>query len=255
MGETTGISWTDHTFNPWWGCMKVSPGCTNCYAEAFAKRTGNDVWGPTAEYRTFGAKHWNEPLKWKGRVFCASMADVFDERGPQSERDKLFDLILRTPQLTWQLLTKRPENWRKMLPMHLPPNMWLGFTAESQEYFDERAKHMGDIADFDGPFFVSYEPAIAPLRIEKCDPRLQWLIFGGESGGKRRPMQTEWAEDIKADCERLGIAFFMKQMSAITPTKAKELIPIHLNVQNFPIDPAILTAEHGHDKSLAEVAK
>lgn len=247
MGKETGISWTDHTFNPWWGCLKVSPGCTNCYAEAFAKRTGHDVWGPEAEYRTFGFKHWQEPVKWNAsakergvteRVFCASMADVFDERASGIERSRLWSLIWETPNLTWQLLTKRPENWRGYLPSgdRVPPNVWLGFTAESQEYFDKRAAHMATIRSeyFPGPFFVSYEPAIAPLRIEKCDPRLEWLIFGGESGGKRRPMETAWAENVKADCERLGIAFFMKQMSAITPNKAKELIPIHLNVQEFP---------------------
>jgi protein gp37 len=245
MGKETSISWTDHTFNPWWGCMKVSPGCTNCYAEAFAKRTGHNVWGPDAEYRRFGFKHWQEPRKWneqaardgvRHRVFCASMADVFDDRAPMSEFTRMWSAIWNTPNLIWQLLTKRPENWRGMLPDRLPSTVQLGFTAENQEYFDKRAAYMATIKPewFPGPFFVSYEPAIGPLRIQTADPRLKWLIFGGESGGKRRPMETEWAENIKADCERLGIAFFMKQMSAITPAKAAELIPAHLLVREFP---------------------
>jgi protein gp37 len=243
MGRETGITWTDHTFNPWWGCMKVSPGCKNCYAEAFAKRTGHDVWGPEAEYRTFGLNHWQEPKKWNDsaaergvteKVFCASMADVFDERADGIERTRLWSLIWETPNLIWQLLTKRPENWRRYLPDSVPPNVWLGFTAEDGEHYHIRAKHMSDIPWFKGLFFVSYEPAIGPLRIGGNHPQLQWLIFGGESGPGRRPMEQKWADDIKSDCDRLGIKFFMKQMSAATPAKGKELIPAHLLIQEFP---------------------
>src|SRR3954468_18510739 len=111
MGKDTGISWTDHTFNPWWGCVRVSPGCVNCYAETFAKRTGHDVWGPTAEYRTFGLKHWQEPKKWdadaakrgvKETCFVASMADLFDERGPGCERIRFWSLVWQTPNLIHQ---------------------------------------------------------------------------------------------------------------------------------------------------------
>jgi protein gp37 len=242
VSKETSISWTDHTFNPWWGCMKVSPGCANCYAEAFAKRTGHDVWGPTAEYRTFGKEHWAEPLAWNAsaakrgvteRVFCASMADVFDERGPNSERRRLFELIRCTRNLTWQLLTKRPENWAIYFSENMP-NVWLGFTAENQEYFDERSRCMRHIPGFTGKFFVSYEPALGPIRLVEPDPRLEWLIFGGETGGKRRPMEQQWAEDIKTDCDRLGIAFFMKQMSAATPAKASALIPANLLRREFP---------------------
>ena len=107
MGETTAIGWTDHTFNPWWGCERVSPGCQHCYAERFAKRTGNDVWGRTAPRRFFGPKHWAEPERWNAAalrdglpafVFCASMADVFeDRRDLDGERARLFELIERTP--------------------------------------------------------------------------------------------------------------------------------------------------------------
>jgi protein gp37 len=243
MGKETGISWTDHTFNPWWGCMKVSPGCANCYAEAFAKRTGHKVWGPEAEYRTFGFKHWQEPKKWNDdaakrgvteKVFCASMADVFDVRGDGIERTRLWSLIWDTPNLIWQLLTKRPENWRRYLPEPHPPNLWLGFTAEDGEHYHKRAAYMQSIPWFNGLFFVSYEPALGPLRIGGNYPQLKWLIFGGESGPKRRPTEQKWAEDVKADCERLGIAFFMKQMGARTPAEGKALIPAELLIHEFP---------------------
>lgn len=95
MGKSTGIAWCDGTFNPWWGCVKVSPACTNCYAATFDRRIGGDHWGPGSERRTFGDKHWNEPLKWNAaaeqagtrkRVFCASMADVFEGRSDLDRR-------------------------------------------------------------------------------------------------------------------------------------------------------------------------
>lgn len=120
MGKNSRIEWTDHTFNPWWGCTKVSEACKNCYAEAWSKRVGQQVWGPQAERRFFGERHWLEPLKWNAdaaahgkrlRVFCASMADVFeDRRSLDPWRSKLWELIEATPQLDWLLLTKRPEH-------------------------------------------------------------------------------------------------------------------------------------------------
>jgi protein gp37 len=128
--KNSKIEWTDHTFNPWWGCTKVSDACTRCYAEAFAKRTGHDVWGPEKPRRFFGPDHWAQPIKWdeaaakageRQRVFCASMADVFEDyTGPDrellaAERVRLFALIKSTPNLDWLLLTKRPENWAEII--------------------------------------------------------------------------------------------------------------------------------------------
>src|SRR5687767_6851032 len=116
MGRNSTIEWTTHTFNPWWGCTKVSPGCQNCYAERLSTRYGHDVWGPGAKRRTFGEDHWKEPLRWeaeaartgvRARVFCASMADVFDKDAPAKERKRLWKLIAKTPHLDWLLLTKR----------------------------------------------------------------------------------------------------------------------------------------------------
>ena len=125
MAEKTGISWTHHTFNPWWGCTKVSPGCKNCYAETFASRYGFDVWGPGKARRTFSLAHWEEPLKWnrdaelageRRRVFCASMADVFEAEAPAGELARLWALIRLTPWLDWLLLTKRAERIAESLP-------------------------------------------------------------------------------------------------------------------------------------------
>src|ERR1035437_1771521 len=139
MGENTKIAWTDASWNPWWGCEKVSPGCAHCYAETFSKRTGNDIWGKDHAFRFFGDKHWAEPEKWdrdaaasgvRKRVFTASMADIFEDRPELIEpRARLFDLILRTPNLDWLVLTKRPQ----ALPDYIKvayPNLWLGTSIE-----------------------------------------------------------------------------------------------------------------------------
>lgn len=245
MSKNTTISWTDHTFNPWWGCQKVSPGCANCYAEKFAHRLGYQVWGPTANYRLMSDSHWLEPLKWNAaaasagiteRVFCASMADVFDARGPAGERERLWALIRQTPNLIWQLLTKRPENWTKYLPADALSwkNVWLGFTAEDQHYYDLRSTYMRQFEHWRGIFFVSYEPALGPLQLPNLGKLPDWLIFGGETGPTRRACEEQWAAHIKRQCDQLGIAFFMKQMSARTPAQAADQIPAGLLVRNFP---------------------
>ncbi len=150
MAQNSSIEWTDHTFNPWWGCAKVSPACDNCYAELWAKRMGHQVWGAAAERRFFSDAHWTEPLAWneeavatgqRKRVFCASMADVFERRAElHSQRDRLWELIQSTPSLDWLLLTKRPQNVRGMVPWgkKWPANVWLGTTVENQTYAEKR---------------------------------------------------------------------------------------------------------------------
>ncbi len=247
MGRDTGISWTDATFNPWWGCTKVSPGCDHCYAEAFDKRVGGAHWGKGEPRRVFGEKHWNEPLKWNKnaqsegialKVFCASMADVMDDEAPEGQRERLWTMIDATPNLIWQLLTKRPHRYARYLPAtgFKHGNAWLGTTAENQQYYDSRWPELNRAASmFDLKSFISYEPAIGPLSILGHDEKPDWLIFGGESGSGRRPMETMWPESIKFECEQAGTAFFMKQMSAKTPNEAKSLIPAHLLIHNFPL--------------------
>ena len=156
MGENSKIEWTNSTFNPWWGCVKITEGCTNCYANAFDKRVGGSHWGANAERRFFSDAHWAKPLAWnrkaekageRHRVFCASMADVFeDRRDLDAPRARLWELIRATPHLDWLLLTKRPENLDQLVPGDWittnrpgpPPNIWLGVTTENQHRADER---------------------------------------------------------------------------------------------------------------------
>ena len=251
MGETTTISWTDHTFNPWWGCTKVSAGCDNCYAEAFDHRMHGELnhWGKGVERRVFGEKHWNEPLKWdraaekaglKDKVFCASMADVMDDEAPEGEREKLWELIDRTPNLIWQLLTKRPQRFMRYPPKSFKHrNVWLGTTTENQEMFDVRMEHLLEAAmDRETMAFISYEPALGPITLRDWPwvdrMVVNWVIFGGESGLNRRPMELAWAENMRLECAQKGIAFFMKQMSAATPELGKSLIPAHMLIREFP---------------------
>lgn len=224
MAEDTRIEWTDRTFNPWTGCTKITPGCDNCYAESWSKRSGHVQWGNSPRKRTTDA-YWRAPLAWQAaaehfrqthgrrqRVFCASLADVFDNQVDSAWRADLFALIAATPDLDWQLLTKRPQNIGKMLPSNWGDgwdNVWLGFTAEDQVRFDQRKRFLASVPA--RTWFISYEPAIGPLRISVEDPRPDWLIVGGESGHHARPMDSRWVSDILADCDQLGIAPFFKQ--------------------------------------------
>lgn len=146
------------------------------------------------------------------RVFCASLADVFDNRADPAWRKELFALIKECRRLDWLLLTKRPQNIAKMLPSNWGEgyvNVWLGITAEDQFRFDQRWPLLQRIPAV--VRFISYEPAIGPLRLPKKGPFPDWLISGGESGGCARPMQPQWARDVIADCRRKGVAPFHKQ--------------------------------------------
>jgi protein gp37 len=241
VSEKTGIAWTDHTFNPWWGCVRVSPGCENCYAERDSKRYGFGLWGPTSPRRFFGDKHWNEPLKWdraaekegvRRRVFCASMADVFEDRRDLDEqRARLWHLIERTGSLDWLLLTKRPENAARLAPAMWdagwPSNVWAMVTAEDQQRADERIPLLLKIpARVRG---VSYEPALGPVDFRPWlwrvgmhmdgthdRERIDWIIVGGESGPAMaaRPFDVAWARTTAANCRRAGVAVFVKQLGS-----------------------------------------
>lgn len=229
MAEYSSIEWTDHTFNPWTGCTNVSPGCDHCYAEAWSKRSGHVKWGNNPRKRTT-EQYWKAPLIWQARsdafmaqhgrrqrIFCASLADVFDNQVEKTWRAELLRLIRECRGLDWLLLTKRPQNIKKMLPQDWGkdgyPNVWLGFTAEDQERFDQRWKVLAAVPAV--VRFVSYEPAIGPLRLhagEELQP--DWLISGGESGPGARAMNPQWARDVMADCRKLGVAPFHKQWGA-----------------------------------------
>lgn len=228
MGQNSSIEWTDHTFNPWWGCTKVSPGCTHCYAETLSHRYGHDIWGPRKSRRTFGAKHWQEPLRWhrlaleKGRrmrVFCASMADVFeDNRSIEDERQKLWFLIEETPMLDWLLLSKRPENMRTFAPWRdaWPANAWAMTSVENQEVAEKRIPELVNV-----PAVVrglSVEPLLGPVDLSPWISEVQWVIVGGESGPNARPMHPDWVRQIRDQCKGTGVAFFFKQWGEWAPS-------------------------------------
>jgi protein gp37 len=234
MGEASKIEWTTHTFNPWIGCQKVSPGCDNCYAEAMMDhRYGRVKWGPHGERVRTSAANWKQPFRWakaangsRPRVFCASLADWLDNKVPSQWREDLAVVIDETPQLDWLLLTKRIENFDKLSPWHddaIPRNVWLGITCEDQAAYNKRWPILSRIPAT--VRFISYEPAIGPLEpFGKPD----WIICGGESGKGARPMDPQWARDLIAACAVSDIKFFMKQMTGKTP------IPEDLLIRQYP---------------------
>lgn len=224
VSDKTLISWTDYTFNPWMGCTKISQGCKNCYAALLTKnRMGIDVFGPTKARKRTTDANWRKPIRWNQsakhdgvvrRVFCASLADVFEDNVQTNAwRPDVWELIRATPWLDWQLLTKRPENIKRMLPSDWGdgwPNVWLGTSIE-----DNRVAYRGPILTSVPAVvhFVSYEPAIGPL--DQLDlTGIEWLIFGGESGPGHRPMNIQWARDMRERCQSNNVAFFYKQSAA-----------------------------------------
>jgi protein gp37 len=238
MGDTTKIEWCDKTFNPWVGCQNVSPGCDHCYAEVMMDhRYGKVKWGPHGERVRTAPANWRKPLQWakaangnRPRVFCASLADVFDNKAPAGARDDLFGLIRQTPQLDWLLLTKRPQNIAKMLPGDWGngyANVWLGTTCEDRKHYDMRWPVLAAVPA--AVRFISYEPAIGALTLPATGPYPDWLICGGESGPGARFMRPDWARDIMNQCAEVGIAFFMKQMTGKKP------VPEHLMVRQWPL--------------------
>lgn len=201
MAENTLISWAHDTFNPWEGCTRISPACDFCYAAERAHRFGNDhLWA--GNLRRTSPANWRKPLAWNReaaasgkprRVFCASLADVFDNQAPQAWRDDLWALIEATPHLTWMLLTKRPQNIVKMLPWRWieqigvePKNIWIGITAEDQLRLDQRYAALGEVhALFDWLLFLSAEPLLGPLRIDRINEYVD-QVDGGHPGGDDR---------------------------------------------------------------------
>jgi protein gp37 len=232
MGEKTGISWCDHTFNPWIGCTKVSEGCVHCYAE----RDNNlykwvSGWGEKVKRHKTSVANWKKPRAWnkaarlvgeRRKVFCASLADVFEDRLEVIPwRGELFDLIEATPDLDWLILTKRPENiikWYGVHPDEIHDNVWLGVTVENQEMADLRIPLLLDIPA--RVRFLSVEPMLGPVDLEKACKfpgrdfsvkPFDWVICGGESGSNDRPMELDWARKLQHDCFMYHIPFFFKQ--------------------------------------------
>ncbi len=233
MAKNSRIEWTTHTFNPWWGCVKLSPACKFCYAQAWAKRVGQDVWGINADRRFFGDRHWAEPLQWnkaalatgvRARVFCASMADVFEDRDDlDPARARLWEVIEATEALDWLLLTKRPDRVLKCVPwgQHWPANVWLGTTTEDQKWADKR---LPDLAAIPAAVrFISAEPLLAPLTLAGWTDAIDWVITGGESGPRARPSSPSWFRSLMNECMAADIPFHFKQWGDWAPGQGLNL--------------------------------
>jgi protein gp37 len=270
MGKDTSIAWCDHTFNPWIGCTKVSAGCRNCYAEhdtpvRVHRGRGLELWGADAARYVTSADNWKKPRRWndeaartgkRARVFCASLADVFEDRDDLIQvRRSLFELIESTPWLDWLLLTKRPENMLRFAPEAWrelwPANLWAGTTVEDQARAEERIPHLLQVPA--QVRFLSVEPMLEPVdltdlvNIEEgvpgehhysaldCDgdpqddddwhgATISWVICGGESGHKARPFDLAWARSLREQCSVAGVPFFMKQIGSMPEQGAEDAV-------------------------------
>jgi len=270
MAENTKIEWADHTFNPWIGCSKAGPGCDHCYAEAWDRRfavSGQAMrWGTKAERTKTSVANWKKPLRWNAeaerlgvryRVFCASLADVFDNAVPVQWRIELMALILKTPHLDWLLLTKRIGNAAGMLETafravhagregwadNVPPNVWIGATVCNQEEADRDIPKL--LAVPAAKRFLSIEPLLGPVDLGLCDcdhgsipaphnvggvtcPKcsgtggrmVDEVIVGGESGPGARPMHPDWVRSVRDQCQRHDVPFMFKQWGEWMPPES-----------------------------------
>jgi len=244
MAENSAISWTDHTFNPWIGCTKISPGCDHCYAERDnGRRKWVSGWGSGVPRKRTTAANWNKVRRWNHeasafrtehghwpRIFCASLADVFDNEVDPAWRADLFDLIRETTDLRWMLLTKRIGNAAKMLPEDWSggwPHVGLMASVVNQEEADRDVpKLLATPAAWRG---LSCEPLLGPIdlkaiwgerRVYRGDntsgfidhqPCIDWVICGGESGPAMRPMHPDWPRVLRDQCADAGVPFHFKQ--------------------------------------------
>lgn len=269
MAENTGIEWAEHTFNPWTGCTKVSAACDHCYAESWARRSGHVEWGPHGARRR--TKTWDNPIKWNNqarlegkryRVFCASLADVFDNHRsilPEWRAD-LWQLIRDTPHLDWLLLTKRPQNIARYLPENWGtgyPNVWLGTTVENQREAERRVPHLLRISA--KVHFLSCEPMLGEINLNEiaglskdedgtvdvwwdalsgiaydewgtempCNfdlpNSISWVITGGESGPNYRPVNPDWFRSLRDQCADASVPFLFKQWEGKTQAQIKAM--------------------------------
>lgn len=223
--STTTIEWATHTFNPWSGCAKISAGCAHCYAAALPPRMRRGAaWGLEAERQPATDAYWRQPLGWartaardgvRPRVFCASTADVFEDRGDLDPlRIRLWALIKSTPELDWLLLTKRPARMALWAREHgWPDNAWAGTSAEDQAAADARLPHLLEVPA--RVRFVSCEPLLGYVSLRGA--KLDWVIVGGESGPQARPMRPSWAWSLRDQAAAGGAAFFFKQWGEWAP--------------------------------------
>lgn len=242
MSANSKIEWTDHTFNPWVGCTKVSPGCDHCYAESWAKRSGMVKWGTGASRRRTTPANWAQVAKWDAaagtlgtrvKVFCASLADVFDNEVDPAWRLDLSTLIASTENIDWLILTKRIGNVMSMCSSDsmlfdvIGEKVWLGISVVNQDEADRDVPKLLRVPAH--KHFLSCEPLLG--LIDLCgkdgqgsaldpyedDEKLDWVIAGGESGPGARPMHPDWARSLRDQCRAAGVPFLFKQWGEWAP--------------------------------------
>lgn len=216
----TGIEWTDKTWNPTTGCDKVSLGCVHCYAEALTQRFPKNF--PNGFALTLHPERLEEPLRWRtpSRIFVNSMSDLFHKDVPLGFIRQVFSIIHATPWHVYQILTKRHERLDDLSSkLDFPRNIWLGVSVENQNYV-ERLEYLRRVPV--SVRFISCEPLLGALKLNLTG--IDWVIVGGESGQKHRPMQLKWAEDIRNQCQNAGVAFFFKQVGGRTPKAGGRLL-------------------------------
>lgn len=234
MSIDSKIEWTDHTLNLWWGCEKVSAGCKFCYAERLDNRYNNENphWGPGSERKE--VKSWEKTLRKifniadnaarPQRVFVGSMMDIMEDPKPVNGHWKTTGMIREdflnismsgSKNIIYLLLTKRPSNYRKYLPLYI--NFWLGCSITCQDDMNNLDMMM-DLAEMGYNTFISFEPLLGPLDFEGRDiRRIRWAIFGGESGPKARPMHPDWATAAIDYFRSAGVPTFFKQYGEWAP--------------------------------------
>jgi protein gp37 len=243
----TKIEWAKRVWNPVTGCTPVSEGCQNCYAKRMAPRLGGRYGYPKTQpfSITFHPDRLNEPLHWKkpSRVFVCSMSDLFHEDVSEDNLQSIFDTMNQASHHLYLLLTKRPQRMAEVVP-HLrwgdrewrdspPQNVLLGVTTENQRRASERIPILLEIPAV--KVFISVEPMLEPVKIKpewlSDDPfiGLDWVICGGESGLKPRPMHPDWARSLRDQCHSVGVPFFFKQMAGKKP------IPEDLMIRELPM--------------------
>ena len=225
MGDRSAIEWTEATWNPVTGCDQVSPGCAHCYAKTFAERWRGVPGHPYEQ--GFDLKLWpgrlGQPLRWRKprTIFVNSMSDLFHERVPDEFIHRVFDVMAEADWHTFQILTKRHERLAELAPgLGWPPNVWMGVSIENSR-FVHRADYLRRVPA--AVRFISAEPLLRPL--DGLDlSGIDWLIAGGESGPRHRPVQPEWVMELRDRCLAEGVAFFFKQWGGPRPKSGGRLL-------------------------------
>jgi protein gp37 len=216
--QQSAIEWTEATWNPVTGCSEVSPGCAHCYAKTFAERWRGI---PGHHYEQgFELRLWEErlaqPLRWRAprTIFVNSMSDLFHEGIPFDYIERVFEVMAAAAQHTFQVLTKRHERLADLAPaLDWPANVWMGVSVENRR-FGKRADYLREVPA--AVRFISAEPLLGPLEGLDLDG-IDWLIAGGESGHRHRPVRIDWIRNLRDRCAAEGVAFFFKQWGGRTP--------------------------------------